>query len=601
MYSVSDAYRSESRKTIRNQSLVYVVFKIEDIEAVDSASINTNGEAAISDAFGILSHNNVRYEYATLERNRWLLDGSFDISPEVFLDMEYQGFVSSELSDDRGQYTTAPILEITFPKYYSFVGLTIKFSDIMYDYPTEVWVSAYYDDVEVFRKRYNPDGPTLETDPIPSEEEAYVNGLRIEFSKTRVPYRRVRVESLVLGVILEFDNDNIESLSWNRSCSLISTELPSENTSLKIIDYDKNFSPERPRGVYGYLQSRQSIIVRIGYMLDNGTVEYINAGSVYTTSEFTVDANSSIPILTLNAASTLLTLTEVWNKGIYREEGATLYDLAVEMLDGAEQIHPKYVLHDCLKGIVTKTPLPRDEIRNNLQLIANAGMCVLYTDRDGYVHIEPQNSEVLDYSLSFDDVLTAPLTTKYPVLRSVTTKYRDFFVNSSSKELVNTHVNYPEQTLVEFTYSMSTGHTYVKSSGIEIYDAEFYSEYCRILLSGEGLIIIDGNEITVNENEVKKEYGVVGENCPVENPLITSRSHAEQYADWVAEFELRRNEYEVNDRGYPELDMGDNITIETAFTKETPVQVVSHKIDFNGAIRGTSKFVIRGDVDGQLD
>lgn len=595
MYQTSDKYKTESRQVIRNQSLLQVTLGVVEPDAAYESTVTSSDGVYFSDVSNVVHKTGTQYEYATLETNRFILDGSQVLLPES--DFAYQGFVSSPVSDNAGAFTDTPYLAFSFSESFAFVGLTLWLSDHLDgDRPSEITVVASLNDSEKFRQTYEVTGQQfIMSDAIPPVEGEYVDKLTIYFNGTRIPNRRIRVVGVAFGVVLNFDNETINSADWKRSLSLISTELPTESISVSVIDTEKNFSPEKPQGIYAYLQERQPLSGRIGYELNNGAAEWMDIGSMYTTSGFSVDANSSIPILNLEAQSTLLSLTETWDKGKYVAGGRTFYDLAKEMLDGAELMHPQYVLSDKLKQYSTTYPLPRDAIRNNLQLIANACMCILYTDRSGIIHIEPADDTQLDYELSFNDVFSAPVTTKYPVLYTVTTEYSDIAVDTETSELTSIDVDSTEPTLTEITYSMSTEQSISVGSGVTLTgEPEFYAEYCTCLLSGTGSVKINGKSITVNSNIVRKQYNTNGEDCPMNNKLITSRAHAEAYADWIEAFEKRRNEYETEDRGYPEVDMADHIYLETAFTPKVSVQITEHNISFDGGISGSTKMVIAG-------
>jgi hypothetical protein len=85
----------------------------------------------------------------------------------------------------------------------------------------------------------------------------------------------------------------------------------------------------------------------------------------------------------------------------------------------------------------------------------------------------------------------------------------------------------------------------------------------------------------------------VGENLSgVKNELIDSEDVAKNYADWTAEVTLRRNTYSVSDRGYPEVDVGDEVTFTSNFKNEVPTTLVQQKLSFNGAISGECQYVI---------
>lgn len=594
MYRVSDRYKAESRQTIRNQSTVKASLNVEDPDAKYASEFTDNGHLKYSRVENLKSIDaSTSMEYATLEHNRFVLDGSFALLPES--NYTEQGYVCSAVSDSSGNFVREPSIEITFSDYFSFVGLTIDFSDHFSDYPTSVGVKGYLDDSLVYARSVSVGSYELVVDEHIPAEGKYLNKLVLSFNNTLVPLRRVRVKSVTFGLKYDFDNDVISTAEWNREISLISTELPTEELRLSIIDVDKKFDPENIHGPYSFLHERQSVKASIGYELNNALIEWMPVGSMLTTSSFNVDAQSNIPILNIEAKSSLLSLTELWTKGVYND-AATLYDLAAEMLEGATQVRPMYKLDETLKQYYTLYPLPKDSIRNNLQLIANAGMCVLYTDRNGAICIQRTDrfTDMQDYELSFNDLYTAPATTKYPVLSTVTVGYSEVYVNSvDTVQLYSEAVNVRDgETWVSIEYELSRGQTVETTGSVVVKDSRFYAEGCELLISGTGSVIINGNRITVNKRSIRKMYNRNGEDCPFENPLITFTEHAQEYADWIAAFEMRRNEYEFQDRGYPELDMADRITIETAFTPKANVQVVKHNITFDGAISGETKCII---------
>lgn len=594
MYAVSDTYKTESRQIVRNPSYLRITYSVIEPDADDLAIPQDNGHEYYSDlADAVLNTDKTIYPTVTLEHNRWCLDGSQEIIPDS-VPYGYAGFVGSQLSGADCLYETQPVIRIDFGDYFAFGGLTFEFDPVTGDYPAELLIDGYNDGSKIFSQTYNPDRTDwVCNDRIPAESGTYVNRLDITYVESNKPYRRARMSQLVFGVLYRFENSDLQSASWTRKISPVTTELPSESFKWNVIDDDRHFDPENAEGIYAYLESRQNVSVSIGYELNSGAIEWLKLGEMYSTSSFSTDGN--VNIASFEAGSTLLSLTQPYNEGRYVAGGTTLYDAAKAMLDYSWQVAPKYVLSDKLKNYVTKVPMPVDDVRNNLQLIANAGMCQLYTDRYGVVHIEEIDTGLRDFGLTFNDLIDTPKITKIPVLYSVTTSYKDVTVSAEVTELLKTEVSYAEDTLVELSYNLSTGQTLTAGSGVTITGAvEYFAEMCRCTMRGTGTVTVTGKSIETTDNTVTRLYNNRGEDCPVANPLITDRAWALEYCDWIAAYEKRRNQYEVSDRGFPELDMGDVISVDTAFTDALTVTVVSHNIDFNGAISGKSEYLIGG-------
>ena len=112
---------------------------------------------------------------------------------------------------------------------------------------------------------------------------------------------------------------------------------------------------------------------------------------------------------------------------------------------------------------------------------------------------------------------------------------------------------------------------------------------CRITLTGTGTLTINGYKLIVNKTLVSYNANAVGERCPIENSLLTSASHTLTFATWVASVVNRKNEYTIDNRGFPELDIGDRMKIDTLYTTDYPVDILESEIVFNGAIKGKTK------------
>lgn len=417
MYDVSEAYKTESRQIVRNQSGIKVALKVTNPDAPDASTLIDTGHMYWSDLDNVI-YRDVREvpTYGTLEHNFFALDGTQELAPDMR--ENYQGYVSDVVSGADGTFENNPIIRIDFDEYFSFVGLTYTFDSSRGGYPAEMRVRAYNDGALMFDVAYT-DVDSYEYssgDRIPSGADNFINAIEIEFTKTYVPYRRIRLESLQYGAILRYSNTEVQQATWSREIDLISTSLPTETLSFSVIDDKRNYDPDEAQGIYAYLQDRQQISFRMGYELNSETMEWLDAGELYTTGEFTIDGASSIPIMTVAAQSTLLALTEVYSQGKYYDSGRSLGNLLRDLVSSCTQLHPSLIYDSSLDSMITKMPLPKAEVRNNLQLIANAAMCSLWTDRDGVIHVESlEDTPDSGFAFTYDDTYTAPETTKYPV------------------------------------------------------------------------------------------------------------------------------------------------------------------------------------------
>lgn len=84
-----------------------------------------------------------------------------------------------------------------------------------------------------------------------------------------------------------------------------------------------------------------------------------------------------------------------------------------------------------------------------------------------------------------------------------------------------------------------------------------------------------------------KTLGTVGAAITFENPLISTMSHAENVAKWLANYYANNVSYSVDYRGEPRLEALDYIFMDSDILNNLQVEVESHTLNFNGALSGT--------------
>ena len=71
--------------------------------------------------------------YATLERNRWLLDGTFQIYPDNYQGQGQQGFAGDALSGDDGTFEAAPWVQLNFSNVSILQACSVYFPEADYN------------------------------------------------------------------------------------------------------------------------------------------------------------------------------------------------------------------------------------------------------------------------------------------------------------------------------------------------------------------------------------------------------------------------------------------------------------------------------------
>ena len=483
-------------------------------------------------------------------------------------------------------------MKISFGDYVQFPGLTFQFDDSMGDYPNSFRILAKKDSVSVFDKTYSPDTTYWEmADQIP-----LCNELSFYWLNSNIPHRRARLLSLVYGLVSRLGSDDIASCSSTKEIDLLSSKIPKQEFEFTLIDTQRRYDPENPSGLWEYLESRQPVNYQYGYELSDGSIEWIPWGLSYSTGDFDVSKSGIVAEVSIKCVGLADHLTMTYDEGVYSAAGRSLFDLATDVMKFAG-FENTIELDNALKTIYTHNPLPSSKVNECLQLIANAGRCIMNHSRGGYIQILRENDSATGFDINFDKMTDTPTTTKIPPLRNLSVEYNSVKVNSEVTAAVNAaEVSSNVAHEYTFTHSAYTNQQIVLSSGLTMVGtAKFYAYKTVVTLKGTGTVTINGNSLTENKIEYRKKYSDVGEDLSgVSNTLIDNQTDAIAYANWVAAVTLRRNTYSAPDRGYPELDVGDSVNFTSNFANETPVTMVQQKLTYNGAIKGECQYIIGG-------
>ena len=373
MQLVSDKYKESMKGLVRNQSYIKVGFSIVDQDAPNNVTLQANSNEVYSDLDNTNNGYEVTETYITMEQGRYTIGTGQVIYDET--NHLKQGWVSNVVADENGLFTENPIITINANQPLHTIGFTFDFDMVCKEAPKEIHIRAYLD------------GVLLHDEVIPTKSsivalERHIEGwnsVEIEFTKV-LPYHRARLDSLIFGVAKTFSNEEIINATMIRQCSPISSEIAQNSFSFEIENYKQDYNPDNPQNIYRFVEEEQEIDVKFGYEIDN-KIEWVNGG------KYVLDGSPTINQYTVkfNAVDRLGDLTDIYYKGMYREEPISMYDLALDVLTDAGLKTTEYVLDDYMKTVYTKAPLPIVSHKECLQIIANASQCILFVNRDGQI------------------------------------------------------------------------------------------------------------------------------------------------------------------------------------------------------------------------
>lgn len=394
MRYVSNAYKETMAQLIQPPTDLRLVVGVQDPTAESDATFSFPGGAPFSDTSALLEGQPVLSSYATFEQNFWRADGSMMILPEQEPYL-YQGYVSQAVSGGDANFSTPPVLDITFQNQHDLYGLTFTFDTISGDHPARISVSAWNRDelIETFEASPNASMYVLQH-PLSN-----CTHIQITFLAMNKPYRRLRLAALMLGVSIIFNTADIESYTQKWEIDPISTSLPNIELKFTVSNFDNQYNADRPDGIWSFLDEMQPINVYWGQTLDDGGIEWIDGGTYYTDGS----PSTKGKYVTFTAKDYLSLMNSDYYKGMYYPNGISLYDLAVAVLEDANipevsDGKTPYTVAEELKSVTAYAPLPVLPHRECLQIIANAGRCVLRSDQYGRTELKYQVEPVMTVS-----------------------------------------------------------------------------------------------------------------------------------------------------------------------------------------------------------
>lgn len=598
MLEVSTQWHNASRAQFRYQAYLYASLEVIPPglrEGATLTSSNTHSQASLDKVMDGVAQEPI--PYATLERNRWLLDGNFSIvdSTVTFEDWWSQFAVSD----------VHPVIKVTFDKPYTIPGIYFKWDYVNRTCPKSVLVKGYDSNLV---QQYS-----IVVEDINSYEGFYeafamddVQYVDLEIMSWMSDGWRARLLELMFGLVVNFDsvnNGRIMSATQTSKADPLNSKLPTHNLDLTLRNYDKYFDATLQQGVSKYLAQQQVMKIQWAFITSLGVTEYAPR-QVYLTEKIEIPADSKE--VKMKLTNRLELLDGDFYYGTYTGSARTLTTLVDYVLTNSNILKEfddqvPWIVPEAFANVTTVAPIPFGATNAVLQLLALAG-CAWLTTRstDGFIEFVESQSTASEFcSVTPDQELGDPEITIHDRLRSVSVGVYHY-VPRGEAEVVGTG----EYTLsgvstlwVKYNVDYATGVT-ATVSGATLTSARYFASYAELVVtpSSSGAIVkvtLNGTVIdsTVSYLETYRNTVIAdGKDVTIENPLITNTVHAQQVANYVRDYYLRRNEYKIPYVGYPQVEAGDKLELSTIYGSDI-VEVKNNTIEFNGGWTGTMEVI----------
>lgn len=361
MQHVSKAYKASMKQIWRNIGYIKVYIGVVNTEAQKRATVEDerNSFTYFSDLCKPFDSYKVERVYATAEENFSRVDGTMRFLPERGA-VEYfnQGIVTADLLG-------AVYVVFNF-QGLDIKGLTIDFGEC---YPVDFTVE---NDVGVHSYTGN-------TKQVWVTEDVFWDTSWMKITPTKMVNGsgRLRIQQFICGIANCFSDHDVQSFSYKDAVSPITENLPFQDMSITVDNRNLYYCADNPESALVFMETGQEIQVYFGYDIDGvGSIEWLDPFTGYLKKWEANDEKAKF-----TATDRFDNMTGKYYRGLYRPEGISLYDLAEDVLTDAQVDAREYFIDPYLKNVIVYNPLPVVKHTEALQMIANAGRCILTQNR----------------------------------------------------------------------------------------------------------------------------------------------------------------------------------------------------------------------------
>lgn len=361
MQEVSQAYKQSMEQTIREGFYMDISIGVINQVAQDRAFVKPQEVIEFSNLLKPFQNYDVEYTYVTMEQNFFRVDGQM-----LFLPEEAPYFNAGLIAPAVMEPVTIYFKDGPF----DIKGLTVDFG---LAFPVDFWIESDTNSIKITGN----DSSRFITEEI-FDRASYIRFVPAVMVGGR---QRLRIEKIQMGIGICFSNRQIKTATKKDFVSLLSEELPTSDLSVTIGNKDRKFDVENRASTINYLEIGQECKIQYGKLLANGDIERMDGGTLYLDSWKADDK-----IMTFGAKDSISDLNHTYYQGA---KGRTnLYDLALDVLNDAGVDNRVYELDTYLREVYISNPMPVVTHKEALQIIANAGRCILYQDRQGLIRIK---------------------------------------------------------------------------------------------------------------------------------------------------------------------------------------------------------------------
>lgn len=344
---------------------------------MEKATATFEGNGAYGDEALIWGDLNLS-NHGILELNSFVLDGSIGMGVDDFKVL----FFSANESNDLCEFANAPgIVLVSSEPIKNSIGIDFEFYE---DYPDEVIVT--------WKKMVNGTYQTIESIlGRPTSTHYFCKAVvenftycSIQFAKTYKPFQTIKVKSIKMGTVFNWQNDDISKGSVMEEVDTTGATLPINTSSISIIDSDGDFDVMNANGIWKFLKNDQEFVIS----------EFVDDKEVAVGNFFLKNWNYQENETTFELQDRLGLMDSInFMGGMYSDKNAE--QLLTEIFATANVTD--FFIADTLKNVTLTGYLPICSCREALHQVAFSINAVVDASRGSTIRIYPPDRNVDSY------------------------------------------------------------------------------------------------------------------------------------------------------------------------------------------------------------
>lgn len=247
---------------------------------IEMGEVTASSEAPWAQPTRLYDRTFTTERYATLEHNRFALDGSAKLFPADYQVSDHLGFAGEALSGEDGSFSPAAWVDLSFENVGILQACSVYFpTDPVEGYAVDFTVEVKQGGTPYYTRTFTDNTETtVQLDGFTVQNP---DAIRVTVTKWSLPSRRLRVPEILPGIYEEWDAGMLATLGVVQRADVSCLTIPYGTCTLSMDNLSRRFEPRTKNGLFQSIEERQGIEVRLGVELEGGTVEWKSAGLYY--------------------------------------------------------------------------------------------------------------------------------------------------------------------------------------------------------------------------------------------------------------------------------------------------------------------------------